>query len=493
MVATPAVGAGVSGGGGHLDHAVAVAVGLDDRHQLHGAVDAPRSFRMRTLCRTAARSTTISARCGTGSGLSSIIPNLRGRRAPAAGSGPRPGSPSAVRRQRSLGRGGSCSHEPTDAASYGSSPAASNAPTSPASTSPAPAVASHGSPGGGDPDPPVGTRDERVVPLQQDHAVETGRCGRARAPAARPRPPSARSPSIAASSPACGVSPQPRAPSGHVPQGVGVDDHRHVVGAEPRRASCRHRAPPPGPHAQAWTRPSPTTSGWRCARCPRSPPARRSGPSRPARSSRRTRRAARRPGRSPIRRARRPRRGCTCARRRRAAAAGRVRRRAGAPRPGRAPGRRGRGGDEVDGAATARAGRVDEVGGACGRRSDRQVAGRASRRGRRRRRRRRTARRHARRTSTKRWSAATASADQGDRRCRRCRPPARRAPGGGCRGPGSPRPPAARGHEPRVVHAVGERGGAPPPPRPAPRAVRRPTARRRGCPGADQQEHAPAP
>ena len=113
----------------------------------------------------------------------------------------------------------------------GSRPAASSAPTSPASTSPAPAVASHGTPVVVTRTRPSGAATSVWWPLSSDHAAPAaGRVAgvlERRGLDRRPRS----TPSIAASSPACGVSTQPGSRLADVAQRVGVDDDGHAVRA----------------------------------------------------------------------------------------------------------------------------------------------------------------------------------------------------------------------------------------------------------------------
>ncbi len=102
----------------------------------------------RTLCRIAPRSTTTSA-CGLGgrTGHGGTILPFSTRRARTT-SGIASATAVAVSGPPPLARvaAAPCSHEPTDAASQGSRPAASSEPITPASTSPAPATASQGTP-----------------------------------------------------------------------------------------------------------------------------------------------------------------------------------------------------------------------------------------------------------------------------------------------------------------------------------------------------------
>ena len=151
MVATPEpVGAGLAGGPRRGHDPVAVAVGLDHRHHLRRARPAraaaarcagsrpgrPRSPRARSLGSWAP----ILPLRGDGSADPRHQSDRRGDRA-----APRR-RPRAGRRRSARVAAAPCSQEPTEAASYGVSPAASSDPIRPASTSPAPAVASHGTP-----------------------------------------------------------------------------------------------------------------------------------------------------------------------------------------------------------------------------------------------------------------------------------------------------------------------------------------------------------
>ena len=209
-----------------LDDPVAVAVGLDDRHHRGRARPAAS---VRTLCRIAARSTTISARAW------SSIGSHAGSRTQDRGD--RPGH---VRRRsarpRGVRRGRAVQPRAHGAASYGSSPAPATRRSGRQDVA-GPGGGQPGHAGGGDAARPSGARDDGVPALEQDHRVVLG-----------PRPAGERSGAASISSrsgrasgpgsPACGVS------TAGTAQGLSTSPARRR-----RRRSGRRR---PAPRPASW-------------------------------------------------------------------------------------------------------------------------------------------------------------------------------------------------------------------------------------------------
>ena len=196
----------VARGPGGLGHAVAVAVGLDHRHHRHVRPMSSRS--VRTLCRIAATSTTISARAVDGGGHRVAVFHSAGGEGGTDRRGD--GVRHVPRHERTVDRGdvGRRTVQPRPDARprrTASSPAARSAPISPPRTSPAPAVASQAVPVVLARTRPSGAATRRAAALEQDDGV-VALGGRARrAGVAEPRPRSRSASSSRAISPACGV------------------------------------------------------------------------------------------------------------------------------------------------------------------------------------------------------------------------------------------------------------------------------------------------
>ena len=161
----------LAGGPGDLDHAVAVGVGLDDRHRRRRRCS---SRSARTLCRIAPRSTTISrARPGVMAADSPITGPAGPRTAAGMDCATWPATIGPPREARVAAA--PCSHEPTDAASYGVEAGGEQRTDQPAEHVAGAGGGQPGGAGGGRADPAVGAGDERVPALEQHHAAVASR------------------------------------------------------------------------------------------------------------------------------------------------------------------------------------------------------------------------------------------------------------------------------------------------------------------------------